>query len=309
MKRLLLSLLLLASAPAHAQVGFGGMIPGPGTPHTAGAYVGPGDVVATARGWWGFRAYTTATMGTKALNVCLPSDTACADVNTDAVTGLVPNTVTISGSTCNNSTVQCTIKTLYDKSGNALDFTQATIANRLNFTVSCTGLTASTPCGTAAGGANYTFANTVNQGTSPNYTWTCAAKRTSAFTSSGECISYYNGSFLSIGYLNSTNTAYFYSGGGGSATNSSATDNAWHALIGRGDLTTPVLYMDGTSSNAPNASSTILDGTGTIALMRDGDGSANPFTGTFFEAGLWLTQFTPTQASNMNSNMHAGGGY
>jgi hypothetical protein len=112
-------------------------------------YTGPGDLIPTgALAWYGLRAYssTQASSGASLANVCLPSDTACADI-TSSTSGqpVVPSAL----STCNNSSVICTVKTLYDQSGAnecgsaACDQTQATIGSRPTFMLSCEG---SLPC-------------------------------------------------------------------------------------------------------------------------------------------------------------------
>lgn len=112
------------------------------------AYTGPGDVVASPFALYALRAATSATRGNKLVNVCIPADVACADLSSDATTGLLVIS-TIGGSSC--SIVTCTIKTWYDISGSThcntgpCDFTNATIANRPVLTTSCIG---SLPCAT-----------------------------------------------------------------------------------------------------------------------------------------------------------------
>lgn len=96
---------------------------------TTAGYTGPGDI-QTFTFWGGVRAYSAATAGTKAIQVCNVADVACADLSTDASTGALVVS-TIGGSNC--AIVTCTVKTIYDKVGTA-DCTQATIANRPVFT-------------------------------------------------------------------------------------------------------------------------------------------------------------------------------
>lgn len=86
--------------------------------------------------WFGLRGFNAAYAG-PAINVCLPSDTACADF---AISGGNLVVAPISGTSCNNSTTICTVKTIYDQSGQKrctgsvpCNFTQATIANRAIF--------------------------------------------------------------------------------------------------------------------------------------------------------------------------------
>ena len=95
----------------------------------------PGDS-ATAAGWWGLRAYSTASRGNRLANICNPSDVACADIYSDAATGkvVIP---TIGGQNC--ASVTCTVKTLYDLTGNGRDMSQATIAYRPTLVANCIG--------------------------------------------------------------------------------------------------------------------------------------------------------------------------
>ena len=95
----------------------------------APSYTGPGDVVSGAYAWYscarGYNAADTA----NACNVCLPADTTCADLTLSSGFAVVPGSL----STCNITTVICTVKTAYDKTGNARHITQATEANRPMF--------------------------------------------------------------------------------------------------------------------------------------------------------------------------------
>ena len=64
------------------------------------SYQGPGDLgISGIYALWSTQAYSSATRGNKAVNVCLPNGGTCADFSTDAVTGKLDVT-TISGSSC-----------------------------------------------------------------------------------------------------------------------------------------------------------------------------------------------------------------
>lgn len=113
--------------------GISSMLPGPGTVHSAGGgYTGPGDVVASAVGWWGLRAYNAAyaTALGNAIEVCTAADALCTVIHVTATGGLNSSDLTTSG--CSAITT-CTAKTLYDQSGNGHNCTQATIGNRYTF--------------------------------------------------------------------------------------------------------------------------------------------------------------------------------
>jgi hypothetical protein len=86
MRKLLTFLIALvftvgAAASAFAQ-GFngGGFNVGLGPFASGGGYVGPGDIVSFTA-WWGFRAYSAARAGTKAIRIVRASDSAQSDIN------------------------------------------------------------------------------------------------------------------------------------------------------------------------------------------------------------------------------------
>ena len=82
MRKLLTLLIALAaivgiSASSHAQLGMTG-VGGGGFGGGAAAYSGPGDVVTTGWVWWfGLRAFSAATAGTKAANICWSTGGSC----------------------------------------------------------------------------------------------------------------------------------------------------------------------------------------------------------------------------------------
>ncbi len=140
MSWLTLALWVLISAPfhlAHAQ-----FLPlGVATPASApAAYTGDLDIAPTGiHGWWGFEAASSATRGATAINVCLPADSLCADISTNATTGQITSAeVTAAGlSACANSVTICTVKTFYEKSASGLssDLTNPNIVNRPTFKI------------------------------------------------------------------------------------------------------------------------------------------------------------------------------
>ena len=109
------------------------------------AYAGPGDVVSGAKMWWGLRAYSLATAGTKAANICNASDANCADVNTLANGDFDVATATGSPLNWGGAGGTCTIKTLYDQTtGNnctaaTCNLTQTIIGFRPTLAFNCIG--------------------------------------------------------------------------------------------------------------------------------------------------------------------------
>ena len=90
-------------------------------------YQGPGNIVSGAFAAWSLRAYNSAALGKKVINVCNVGDVACADLSSDPTTGKLVIS-TIGGSSC--SVITCTVKTINDQSGGGYNMTQATIASR-----------------------------------------------------------------------------------------------------------------------------------------------------------------------------------
>jgi hypothetical protein len=153
-------LAVFGALPSHAQ--FNGCAPGFCGSYplstagctSASTYIGPGDKQAYAI-WAGVRAYSHATCGKPALNVCDStggSDVSCADLVTDTTTGLIvakamppPSSITC-GAVHNPN---CTVKIIYDQTGNnacggPCNATQNTVANRyyIDSYSSCSGLSA-----------------------------------------------------------------------------------------------------------------------------------------------------------------------
>ena len=87
------------------------------------SYIGPGDIVSGASAFWSFRAYNTATVGTKCCRIRDSGGT--LHVINSLATGL-PDTATITSVLGGNPG---TVETMYDQTGNGHDVTQATTAS------------------------------------------------------------------------------------------------------------------------------------------------------------------------------------
>jgi hypothetical protein len=147
----LLSLIILTPGAALPQL-FTLPLMGAGCASSAcgggGGYIGPGNVIASAKTWYGLRAYSSATRGNALVNACNSTggtDVGCGDLFSDATTGALV-AATIGGITCPGA--NCTIKTWYDQTagGNctgSCNLTQATVINRPSLVASCIG---SLPC-------------------------------------------------------------------------------------------------------------------------------------------------------------------
>lgn len=158
---------LLASvclcSPASAQI----ISPILWTHHNSSApasYTGPGDVDGNWTIWVGLRAYSSATRGNNAIQACDVGDAHCVNIPTDATTGALVGSTVVGSGACNTSTNVCTVKTMYDQSGNAHNCTQATEASRPKFEPT------SGPGGKPR----------INFGVSANWTLSCASLPTTA---------------------------------------------------------------------------------------------------------------------------------
>lgn len=294
MKRLGLALAFWA-ALAGSVCAQGGMGPGPGTVHSTGGggFTGPGDVVSGALAWYSCsRGYNTADTA-NACNVCLPADTTCADITLSAGIAVVPGSL----STCNITTVICTVKTAYDKSGNSRNVTNATIANRPTFRPAM----ASNGCPTTALPCMLFVASSSQQ-----LLYTPAVTQAQPVT-------------VSVVYIRgSASGDVVYAGGplvgasnnvvrmnAGTIVDTTATNGSWHAAQAIFNGASSAAYVDGGSSTGLNAgATTITQGFYLGAAVV----SAN-FDGYLAEAGIWPSAFNGTQAGDMNTNQHGANGY
>ncbi|WP_027517873.1 hypothetical protein [Bradyrhizobium sp. WSM1417] len=289
MIRAILAWLMLCSGAA-AQVG---QMPNIAQLQPASAaYAGPGDVVASASGWWGFRAYSAAKKGTKAINVCNVSDVACADMNTDAITGALVITL-VGGSDC--SSVTCTIKTVYDQSGGtncsaaACDLTNSTIANRPTLQTNCAN---GQPCAVCNGASSQKLANTSAPTLAQPISGAYVGARTGTFTTGGGLLSSASTGLIA-GFAPSTNTFRIFNGTSLPAT---ASDSTVHSFQTVSNNTSSVVVVDGSATSGTSS-------TGGIATNLDICNSNGSFlTGQWMEAGFWTVAFTSTQYGNLRLN-------
>src|SRR5262245_43487648 len=83
-------------------------------------YTGPGDIVSSARGWWGLRAYSNAVIGSNVVRLRRSSDSAEQNFTTLSTGALDEASITSFAGGSNLFVV-----TLFDQSGNAKDCTQS----------------------------------------------------------------------------------------------------------------------------------------------------------------------------------------
>ena len=274
------------------------------TNHAAApSYTGSGDVVAVASGgfYGGVWAYTSAQRGAAVLNVCNSTggvDVACADVSTDATTGLVPNAPVISGHTCSAS-LECTVKIIYNKATGLSDASSlgAVIADRATFKPSCQG---STPCLHFNGSQGYCSSGTTPF-TQPNYTYTAAASISSLSGGNDRIIATF--SSVTVLGVNGSNQFEIYSGA--FAQSAAKSLNTFYAIIGTA--------VTGTGALTINVNGTQSTGTGGTTVPAGqlcyGSDGGLPMTGDVMEFRVDPTNLSNGDITTLTSNMRSRGGY
>lgn len=298
----LLALLLLCSTAAYGQ-GISSMLPGPGTAHTTagGGFTGRGDVNTLASYYSPSLAYSAATRGTNAVEVCHSNGVNCVNVASDATTGIVPNPSPL-GTACNTSTNICTVRTFYDQAGGGRNMVQTTVANQAIWKPagSCTGFGAGISCA---------FSNTSTQYTATS--WTLAqpfsvvwSARRDASTAVNTDIFASNGTEFGAGFFGANNDAVCYAGSGG--LNPGATDANPHAISCSVNSPSSNIRVDSTNTAGDPGTGTLL---GNFSLLWSvGNGGRN-WQGFFVDAGVAASNFTTTDLTNQNSNAHTNGGF
>lgn len=300
---------LACAAPEPARAQFQSMSWGT----TAGpctAFTGPGDVQASWFIWGGLRAFSCITAGTKAANVCNAADANCADVNTLANGNFDVTTAQGSPLNCGSTGGTCTIKTLYDKSGNARDWTQATIANRPTLTFSVIG---SLPCMTFVAGTPGTvpgrFLLTGTLGaTAVPFSFSTVLKITGNDGSNPTILGdvgtgttkqevLYNGSTTTF-LLQDNNT------GGFTATTGAA---VFHAINAVSNGASSNIAIDGSTTTGTNGTAGML--TSDALAIGDANALNRDLAGIVCEAGMTNTAISSGTATSLNSNQHTYWGF
>jgi hypothetical protein len=287
MRKLLALLLALLSIPASAGINHG---------VAAVSYVGPGDVVGSASFWVGLRAYSLAkaTANAPAIKIVRSSDSHSCDVLL-ATTGGLGNTGNCStggengtavATWCNATT--CKIDIFYDQIG-AANFTANNSGTRATLTFNCINTTL--PC--ADFGAGVSFYGGANASVSQPLTESFVAIRTGAFTSQNDILTLANGTFFDA--ANNRVGAFF-----GASTSTVASDNAWHAFQTVVNSTSSIQAVDATQTTGLSMGNNATGAS--IWLGTQSSGGNNPLNGKITEAGVWATNFSGAQMTNMCNN-------
>lgn len=279
------------------------------------AYIGPGDIVAGAKSWWGLRCYTLAYSGNVVDVVDASTGTTTGTrlkCSNGVVSGLISGSACtfVTGNTCSplatTCAVACKAVTLYDQSGlnscngslAPCDLTQATNANRPTYTLNCIG---SLPCITFSGSPVVLSSTTPTAAISQIFTISQVSERTGSFTTQMEVIN--DASCIGTFYANTTNSAAIFANT--SVVSAIAFDSTFHAIQSVFNAASSTINVDNSSTSPGNPGSVGISS----FLLSMGGGSCGFLTGSIAEGGIWAGGFTSGQQTSMNSNQHAYWGF
>jgi hypothetical protein len=284
--------LLLAAAPVSAQMMSTG-IGGGGFGGAAGAsFSGPCDAVSGAKVFLGFvscsAAYASAL--SPAADICdEAARTTCTTINFLA-TGYWDAATAAASASCATA---CVVSKFYDSSGNGNDApVDAGHYGKITFNSlgSCSAIGNSTVIGTTSPGYKTAAITTINQ------PWSMAGivKRVTNTTNERYLIGSSSGGGAALGFSNTPGLGNFYAS---APVTQTATDNAWHALIGIGNGASGSMSVDGSTQGGNAGTQTISN----IYFATDAFGSnLNGSQGV--AAGIWPSSVS---VSTLNANLHS----
>jgi hypothetical protein len=295
MRRILTLWIALAGLLAVSPAGSGSMtLLGVGKVGGAIAYTGPGDIVAFT--WWGgFRAYSAATAGTKAVRIVRASDSTQTDINT-----LANGSFDAASATAFCASTTCKVVTVYDKVSTN-DVTQATDGNRPALTANALG---TSYCMTTTGSGTMGLNSSATFSSSQPYSFVHISNQTTTTPDQG-VFSLMNAGFTDGATFNFTAggvTATLYAGANGNATITSST--AWRAYQAIANGASSIITVDGADSTVSSGAQAIT--AETIAWGHNTGGQG--FIGVSCEAGYVAAAISGPNRTALNTNMHAAYG-
>lgn len=254
-----------------------------------GGYSGPGDVVASAVGWWGLRAYSAAyaTGLGNAAEICTAADAACTVIHVTSAGALNSSDLTTSG--CSVITT-CTVKTLYDQSGNGHNCVNATEANRPTFR----------PNGVSSGKPSMFLnsAKSLSCASLPTTTVPWSFVGVASFHSDPGGNTRFFTANDPVGLLGSSGKHWSIYGGSVASSTFTSTLDVFNAIVGRTDGTA----SGGVMNVSGNVDTGLAPGSGSTGTPG-GFGQSSPITGDACEAGYWGSNFSTGNTTAMVSNM------
>jgi hypothetical protein len=269
----------------------------------AGGYTGPGDLsLGTATAFFGLRAYSAATRGTKVINLCDTSGANCADVLTNATTGVLNAPGTRGAVNCTTSGT-CLIKIIYDQIGTncsgVCDMNQTTTANMPVLSNSCGALSKTFCIAFVRANADQfvqtaSFASALSQ----PFTVSLVAVRTGTLTTAQGIAAPFGASSNRQFVFNSGTTVGIY-GGSGFVNSGTVSNSAWHSLQGVwNDPSNSVVNVDGSNGTPGSGGTNNMTGPGVVGT----DSFGSFLDGNVVEYSIWSSAFSSGNSTTMCHN-------
>jgi hypothetical protein len=289
--RKFLSIVLLAALSCGvAQAGLLAPIVNFGAPRAPpSSYIGPGDVVSSAKAWYGFRGYNRAyaTGSNPAVDLC------------DAATGLTCSTINIlsngnfdivTAAAAPACAVACVVSKLYDQTGNGYHLKSFSPTKGPAYLASGQN---GYPVMVFTGVNGYYLYNVSTTSVAQPFTISAVTKRTGNFTSNGTIFEQ-AASDNGLWFYGSANTMNLYAGTSGTFT---AADSAWHAVQG-------IFSGAASTANVDGSAVTVNAGTGAFGNSWDISAGVQVY-GNIGEVGIWPSGFSSAQQTNVCHNEYA----
>jgi len=262
-------------------------------------YVGPGDLISGALGFWAFRAYSGATIGNPVVVLVRDSDLATRTFYSQSNGYLNLTEISNWGGAAN-----LYVKQLYNQAASSpslshaifvspandlpLYLTNALGTNPAAHYVTATGLQLDTSADIQSGGGNVTQNQPFNL--------LAVARRTGSLTTPN-CIFGLGNAAVEL-YFNNSEAAIIISAGAVTCKIAAA-DNAWHAIQAVVNGASSVIGADGATVTADAGAANI-----SAQLLVEGrTAGVDSLTGDVIELGLWPgPAWNATQIAAMNGN-------
>jgi hypothetical protein len=258
----------------------------------AAAYTGPGDIVASAKAFWGLRAYNAASIGNNCCDIKRASDSTTQTF------------VTVSGGLVDKASIATfltsttgTITKWYDQTGNGFDVAGDGARQLPPIGLNVLGTNPAAQPVSASPNDLLVTSSTITQ--AQPFTVSMVCNRTTV--GGGDCI-WLNDAPSIFVQAQTANTWRMFAGSAlGSIT---VNDNATNALNCVFNGASSDFNVNGTAHTG-DAGSGGLSG----AKMFIFSNPAFPWIGNCFEIGLWPSAFSGTNSTNMSANQHTFWGF
>lgn len=270
---------------------------------SSSSYTGPGDIVSSAKGWWGLRAYTAAVAATgtqKAITISDGGGANSADI-------LILTTGSLDAATLDAWIIAhgtAHVDKAWDQSGNGNHLTKSG-TNRPTMVASGIGSRYAMAFAAASSQELLNAGTTLTASGLP-FSQMTVCNRTGSTSSQGDVFALNATGIGIIGYTSSANTLEMYDGAVANITGGAA-DNTWLAFQGMFNGASSKAYVNGTATNSLDTG-----GGGNIGAnptIRWGENGFGQFLdGKSVEIGYWNGDISGTFAT-MNSNIRAYWGF